>query len=220
VANTLGDLTKRENRFGHQAGSANFPHALNLAFFKSFAETPGAGVSREGEDVILTNVLNFDVKVWDPTATTRNVGGEIVSPGDPGYDHTAGTAGAPGAYVDLFYTGDPASTLSRFSGPGHIKSKLRVGGTVTNATYDTWSFHYEHDGIDQASDAGITPGTIDEGTNDFDDNTNVVIDEMAERETSPPYPFPLRGVQIKIRVYEPFSQQVRETTIVESFMPE
>jgi hypothetical protein len=43
---------------------------------------------------------------------------------------------------------------------------------------------------------------------------------MSERETSPPYPYPLRGLRVKIRVYEPTSKQVREITIVQSFVPE
>ncbi len=35
----------------------------------------------------------------------------------------------------------------------------------------------------------------------------------------PPYPYPLRGVQIKIRVYEPNSKLVREVTVEETFVP-
>ncbi len=36
----------------------------------------------------------------------------------------------------------------------------------------------------------------------------------------PPYPLPLRGIRVTLRVYEPSSRQVREVTVVESFVPE
>ncbi len=35
----------------------------------------------------------------------------------------------------------------------------------------------------------------------------------------PPYPLPLRGIRVTLRVYEPSSRQVREVTVVESFVP-
>ena len=41
-----------------------------------------------------------------------------------------------------------------------------------------------------------------------------------ERETLSPYPFPLRGVQITIRVYEPDTGQVRQVTVVQDFLPD
>ena len=55
--------------------------------------------------------------------------------------------------------------------------------------------------------------------NGFDDNGNGV-DNPTERNTSPPYPVPLRGIQIKIRVYEPTTEQVREVTVTETFLPD
>jgi KaiC/GvpD/RAD55 family RecA-like ATPase len=49
---------------------------------------------------------------------------------------------------------------------------------------------------------------------DFGDPTK------GENETSPPYPVPLRGIQVKIRVFEPDSRQVREVTVVQDFLPQ
>jgi hypothetical protein len=37
--------------------------------------------------------------------------------------------------------------------------------------------------------------------------------------TSPPYPRPLRGIQVKIRVMEPDSRQIREVTVEQEFLP-
>jgi hypothetical protein len=78
--------------------------------------------------------------------------------------------------------------------------------------YDSWSVHYENDGIDQDSS-----GLADAGTNGLDDNGNGLIDDLAEWDTLPPYAVPLRGVEITLRVYEPSSQQVREVVIVQNF---
>jgi hypothetical protein len=55
--------------------------------------------------------------------------------------------------------------------------------------------------------------------NGFDDSGNGVVDSAAELLTAPPYPYPLRGIQVKIRVFEPDSQQVREVTVVQDFLP-
>ena len=40
-----------------------------------------------GSDVMLSNLLAFDVKVYDPTVTIQNAvsGSDAVLPGDPGY---------------------------------------------------------------------------------------------------------------------------------------
>jgi hypothetical protein len=60
---------------------------------------------------------------------------------------------------------------------------------------------------------------MDTGTNGFDDDNNGVVDDPGEMETSAPYPAPLRGIQVKIRVFEPDSRQVREVTVVQDFLP-
>jgi hypothetical protein len=124
---------------------------------------------------------------------------------------------ARGAYMDLgdavpgsiFGVLPPNSDAAR-------KSLLAPAAQFVYSTYDTWSFHYEHDGVQQ------TPFGPDKGTNGLDDNSGPFpgVDDMSERETSPPYPYPLRGLRVKIRVYEPGSKQVREVTVAHSFVPE
>ncbi|MGI9455565.1 MAG: hypothetical protein ACR2NU_03340, partial [Aeoliella sp.] len=95
--------------------------------------------------------------------------------------------------------------------------------------YDTWSFHYENDGINQDNDLDASNNpAFDEGTNGFDNLGDysdgrfirLGVDDVGERETSPPYPSPLRAVQIKLRVYEPDSRQPREVTVRQHFVPE
>lgn len=185
---------------------------------------------RLGEDVIMTNVIGFDVKVWDPDAPVLSYNGQILQPGDPGYPHDPSnpldfnslptavwSVVSYGAFVDLGYgsgfTNLPATKLFAF-GP-NTKS-----GFVTDYVYDTWSTHYENDGVDQ-----IGVGLYDLGYNGLDDDLdgagtvhpNGLVDDAAELDTSPPYPVPLEAIQIKIRVFEPDSRQVREVTIVHRF---
>ena len=65
--------------------------------------------------------------------------------------------------------------------------------------------------------------TINEGgvsNNGFDDGNSGMVDGPNDFLTSPPYPVPLRGIQIKIRVFEPSSPQIREVTIEHDFLPE
>jgi hypothetical protein len=83
-----------------------------------------------------------------------------------------------------------------------------------NKVYDTWSLHYEFNGIDDDGDA-----VVDEGTDGLDNDGNGIIDDTGERETAPPYPVALRGLEIRIRVYEPSSRQVRQVTVRHTFVP-
>jgi hypothetical protein len=43
------------------------------------------------------------------------------------------------------------------------------------------------------------------------------VDDLSEIEGPTSYPIPLKGIQIKIRVFEPDSRQIREVTIVQEF---
>jgi hypothetical protein len=239
-ANSLADLTRRENRFLH-IGTA-FPNAIDLnpnyGGNSTLARANAAnalsqfrwvlGGARRGEDVILSNVLAFDVRVYDALAALRadnvvaaNAIG-TVQPGDPGYSLTIANghavAGA-GAYVDLNYSRyltAPLPTPSAFSGPG-----LQTGLT---GTYDTWAASYERDGLNQDyladGAANINSGPFDEGTDGLDNDGANGVDDKGERETTPPYPTRLRGLEVKVRTYEPGTRQVQQGTVGADFIPE
>ena len=238
VANSLADLTTRENRFAHVPGTGpgGFPHPVYRGSVSTYNTTAvsafwllfnGNGTdpgyvqngTRAGEDVALSQALAFDVKVFDPTAeihqdaTTK----EGLVPGDPGFLATGQTLVGNGAFVDLDYANHLSlAVTSTFSGHPQTKSQLNqaaYGGWIS--TYDTWAVDYERDGIDQDGANGA-----DQGTNGFDDDNANGVDDVGERETSPPYPIPLRGIQVKIRVYEPDTRQVRQATVVADFTPE
>ena len=46
------------------------------------------------------------------------------------------------------------------------------------------------------------------------------VDDVGERETSPPYPVPLRGIQVRLRIIDRDTRQVRQMTVSSDFIPE
>ncbi len=206
VPNSLADLTKRENRYAHPAstypfnasvwGSLGLP-TLNecsstwMAGWVNGSTPPPAGGgaggnvdlwdsasiqkgalkedalgtgTRVADDVVLKNVIGFDVKIWQPAA------------------------GGAGSYVDL--------------------------------GYDSGCWSYENEGIYNIDNSGNPPTNVPNAgqfTNGLADKGGVV-DNDSERLTTPP-PFPLRGIQIKIRCFEPDSRLIREITIEQDFLP-
>ena len=154
-----------------------------------------------------------------------------------------------GAFVDLSYAGkthwDGSTTFtynllanssnagwSYFSGRYPVCYRSNPAddvylGAAGSGTYDTWSFHYEYDGIDQDND-----GTTDQATDGLDSSvidatstsnpravvTTNGVDDVGERETSPPYPVPLRAIQVRVRMIDQSSRQVRQVTVESSFI--
>jgi hypothetical protein len=206
LANGLSDLTKRENRLLHRhpynvqainqaAVDTIFPYVLDAVDAYDTSDNPPQyqpsrlrtdGVltgDRAGEDVVIRNVLAFDVRVFDPQQ-------------------------AAVGYVDL--GNGNASTLTESMSPNS-----QISGSPT---YCTWSYHYEFNGLDEDGD-----GVIDEGTNLLDDPDpatdlhNGAVDDSDELETAPPYNVPLRGIEIRLRCYEPQGKQIRQVTIRHAF---
>ncbi len=274
VPNSLGDLTKRENRFAHHpvVGSATgFPFNVQrttitaaTGFGPDAQLRPFEG-ERLGDDVLLTNVLAFDVQVFDPGAPVEVAAGFARTPEDPGYNPPPlPSATVFGAYANLgsdHYTRaaypnaqfcrDPNSTggtqigISIHPGvtPGLPANNLQPellnpvwGEDVSGEqafTYDTWSMHYENNGIREHPAGNFPSGAsrLDAATNGLDDDGNNIVDDLTyphipsgslrgEAETAPPFPAPLRGIRIRVRVYEPDSKQVRQVTVVQDFLPE
>jgi prepilin-type N-terminal cleavage/methylation domain-containing protein len=249
--------------------------------------------SRRGEDVMLTDVLAFDVRAFDPGApifATRKLPYDsqkgleldvVLTPSDPGWrdafkhdDNMAANGSGnigrnnsavssvtypyvgQGAYVDLgygyglltnsslfapafsssatpwFFTARALSDVYMSSRPPaqEVFSQLAPGFSV----YDTWSFHYENDGVNEdalrhdGSSWQTVDTTVDEGTNGLDDLgnysdgtfTRLGVDDVGERETVPPYDKPLRGVQVLLRSYERDSRAIRQVRVNQHFMPE
>ncbi len=250
IPNSLVDVTRREHRFAHQNLPGSFPNPMLLNARLSAGTALPTGVAsfsefsykgpNVGEDRLLSQLLAFDVRVFDPTAPIRAdhldatglgtpadatddaVG--TVQPGDPGWTEAVANnypfVGA-GAYVDLGYNRylvAPGVT-SQFSSAAAVHPALSAAAATTyqtalGYTYDTWATSYERDGYNQRG------GTADLATNGVDDDGNGLVDDPLERDTVPPYGYPLRGLQVKIRVYEPGTRQMRQATIIADFIHE
>jgi hypothetical protein len=257
--------------------------------------------ARRGEDVMMTDVLAFDLRVYDPgapifatirklaTPTTPIEYDVVLTPSDPGWrgsaptgadgaymsiDNMGNTNGiggntspptptsvlyvSQGAYVDMGYGYDPRFQLSGqplgmfptpkyasnyassvapwFFEPRGLSDVYGYGFSTGYCVYDTWSFHYENNGIDEDHSTKVFPGTVDQGTNGLDDPdfrthapTNAFdlgdfaingVDDVGERETVPPYDKPLRGMQVVIRTYEHDSRAIRQVRVNQHFMAE
>lgn len=264
VPNTLADLSRREHRFAHLPDNLignvrKFPHPFPYSLItRDRLETlPPAFVNgtfnplsslqplqgdRAGGDIVLTNVLAFDVRLFDPGAPLlQDATGNLVEPSNPGWTYLAIASNPPptptpigfGAYVDLYWGNIAQWDLTPVAGVWNISvndppinygdlptpsSQLNLVGNTPpivlpfrSVTYDTWTDYYETDQVDQDND-----GRIDQGTNGLDDDGVNGPDDPMERETSPPYPAPLKGVQVKLRIYEPNSRAIREANVTRS----
>ena len=216
IPNTLSDLTRRETRFMHNPNGitdgSGFPYMLTVSTPGVWFD-PANGSTRAGEDVLLTNVLAFDIRVFDPAAAVVVSGADAVVPNDPGYPASPADS-ARGCYVDLGHGETMASMPSLFAFAGQGNYRGQALGLSGQTVWDTWSTHYEANGYDEDGVWGA-----DQGTDGFDTDSDGQVDELDEQETSAPYPVPLRGIEVRIRVYEPTSRQVRQVTVRHTFVP-
>ena len=200
--NTLQDLLLRRNRFAHYDFSMTDPPFVLASVIATRPVLAFSG-SRIGEDMLMTNVLSFDVRLLDPTASERRLGVTRLTPGDKDYWAASLNSGSSPIYVDLGYnssntTSTPAN--SDFSGYGMNNHRLQATKT-THRTWDTWSNSYTTNGIDDDL---------------ISDVNNISIDNSTEL---PPYSSQLQGIQITIRCYDPSSKKIRQTTVINSFLP-
>ena len=206
--------------------------------FESLQAKETEASEREGEDLMLSDVLAFDLRVFDPGAPLRryppppssgpDVPYTALDPSDIGWTNANPTPVVGyGSFVDLGWDPTyPAAPLSANEPTPLFQYQRRAGWHPNNASsltgfpsvYDTWSFHYEDDDLDQ--DQGQDNGAgIDQGTNGEDEDDLNGPDDPAEREAPPPYNVPLRGIQVKLRVFEPDTGQIRQATVTRNFVP-
>ena len=216
IANSLADLSVRTNRFGCQG---NYPSHQRLnPTSQSSLQAFSFSNEKFGEDRVLANLLAFDVRVYDPAAPILQDASGVTAlvPGDTGY-RTIASSGSPtpigyGAYVDLNFNRTGMAGSSYFSGPPtsvFVLAAPAPGASPYNFVFwDTWSTTYETFG----------PGN-GQAFNGLDDDGNYGVDDPGERQTQPPYVVPLRGIQVRIRMYEPQTRQMRQVTIGADFIP-
>lgn len=186
--------------------------------------TDFANGPRTGEDLLVTNVHSFDIKVWDPAASPGPDGlpgvAHVDDDGINGVDDL-GELGAPhsddGAFRDLGHRGQTGfyRYLPSVQRPNNYYSNSDAG----HNRYDTWAPNLDLDG-DGLHDAppfrpvwvgcDRRPGKAhvdDDGINGVDDPGELGYpgtDDFA----------PLTAIQIRIRFYDGGTRQLRESTSV------
>lgn len=201
----------------------------NSSATTGFALPLPAGLQVWQDDLILTGVRSFDVKALDTNA-------RVWSPVTTSY------VALPNAYYDLGYeasyfpyatypalaTGTPAGLLPSFAHEGRIPPATgdnRVdpqAPQLYNATTNTYV----------ANNIGDDGATVIRLRRVFDtwstDYTNVPNSTLVPSigppfvqpvypSYPPPYPAPLRGIQIQIRVVDPSNEHIRVLTIRQDF---
>lgn len=236
VANSLADLSFRHNRFGCQLQNPTYPSHLrwNPTRASTLTNYTFQG-TKFGEDRVLSNVLAFDVRVYDPSAPvyrSSNSNETTVGPGDPGFGTAQGGNAntnntnlvSLGTWVDLSYnrTLPAGSGSSLFSGVPSNNFNLTAPSASPWIPYnfhiwDTWPLAYE------LSNVGGSPGT-GQAFNGLDDTVSGAatngVDDAGERQTAPPYSAPLRGIQVRLRAYEVQTRQARQVTVTADFLQE
>lgn len=268
-ANSLSDLSRRENRFAHVPISASlvsgvmtddtYPHAQLLT--PSFNDrTPGVTEQKSyallgdnaGQDVVISSVLAFDVQAYDPFAriwpddpvkldNTR----AALMPSDPSYSDASIAAKAVtpapfvglGAFVDLGYyrclkpaaqneSATIGTQLPYYANAPAWPAAFTTTAQVTSyfnqlgCTYDTFPLSCERDSIFQLSQFSVPLVRVDWQSNGIDDDGQNGVDDVGERETNAPYSQQLRGLRVRLRVYESSTRQIRQATVETDFVNE
>jgi type II secretory pathway pseudopilin PulG len=247
IANTLADVTRREYRFAHEYDlgdiDLDFPHELDLRDVGDIYDVKYAVLN----DALAFDVRVFDpgAPLYDVAGVVVDPGDRAwrgaVTAGSPpvgfgaycdlGWNDLGNYVAAATAPLTMFQQERQVGWTPNFAALGAAAANTYRG---TPAVYDTWTWHYENDGRDQDDTTGNdnyddqdpTTGMIDEGRNGVDDLQPPApgtyrngVDDIGERETSPPYPVPLRGVKVLLRTYERDARQVREVSVTNSFVP-
>jgi hypothetical protein len=210
------------------------------SLFNQFPAAPSSKTTGAGYYPVISSATgNYEVALRKLETKAKVAVGSLPRP------HFAGP-GDPRSGIYGLWPGNP--TLALPVPLGAPATAVRTVATQSGETistsrpiasvYDTWSTHYECDGVANNIDrnygvggsAGVplnpfynaTSGTfvIDPLTNGVDDDGINGIDDPGEAEAPPPYPHPLRGIQIKIRAFEADTKQIREVTLTHNFLPE
>ncbi len=243
VANSLTDLALRGNRFAHANGATPQLSVLDddrlpvvgaaVPLLSALLDVNGNRVGKlvthsSDKHIMLTSVAAFDVQVYaedafarvliDATAaagpTILDVSGHS-SVGDAQTD-TGFVALQTGSYVDLGKVAAFNTTAPFQSSGSPSFSVLPTSSTVAGpytapgqliGVYDTGTSQYDRD---QANDQGAN------GV----DNGGIVgeVDDAGEKVSIAPYRNPIRGLRVRMRVFEPITKRVRQVSVTRSLV--
>lgn len=219
--------------------------SLDLAGGGTYAYEPnGADIVLTDVAAFDVKVYSPQAAVLDMNNHPTYPANTLCEPGDPGYETALAALPLPrpdpdpviktlGAFVNLghvggdWFAGSPTAKSFleyqfmfdyRFPrdtpGAPSVPPAWVFPGSV-DRVYDTWTPLYESDGVDQDGS-----GIVDQGTNGLDNGGTQAPDDDFERETAPPYPFPVRGVNVSIRLIEKSTKQIYQSSVTHSYVPE
>lgn len=220
----IGRFTMQEtadSNFGYpgRSNSGPFTNGSHTLDSNNQISAFGNETFRRGEDILMTNVISFDVKIWD------NIIGDFV---DVGHSLSNG-AGDVGDYhinnqINRSY-GNRFDTWHHDM--GSLTSSAGVNQQFLNSEYE-WPPY----GINLLDDQPGIAGTDDDGGGDIDVQTNRDFDNDGNQETlldtadlvsslssSPPLDRVVprvKAIQIKVKYMDPRERLVRQVTIVQS----
>lgn len=200
-----------------------------------FAANTDAAGPRVGEDIIMSNVLAFDIKVWDPAASVGPDG----LPGYAGIDDDAngtpddnselGTFGSDdGTWVDI----GNASGFGWYCAPAtpalnpnvYFSNPNPAAPAMASNRYDTWGPTVNisgNPGNDAPPYRPVYRGPDGKpGVSGVDDDFDGKVDNASELGWPGSDDFaPLNAIRITIRFYDITTNQVRDVTAVYSTAP-
>jgi hypothetical protein len=209
----------------------------NLTLSSPGRVTQYVGGTRRAEDILMTNVRSFDVKLWDPSVqdfvdvgrahSREDANGNSTL--DPGEDLNGNGVLDLGVY-------HPSVKLARNSVYGPMDGGSSGGppvGVANRNVFDTWHPQADSnsDGIPDLSP--YLPSTLGPdgapGVRGVDDDGNGITDVTAAglpdfRELgasgSDDVAIPVRAIKITIRFEDPGTEQLRQISIVHSLVSE
>ena len=166
------------------------------------------------QDVVLTNVVSFNVKVWDPTWNAYIDLGSGVQ--NDGQLHFPDNSTSPNIYnsnelSSFGYYGNPnlGTVLETADDdPDHPVIATFDKNPWLPCVYDTWSEQYQRDlfVFDDNRKETNASGAL------ADVNSDGEISAAQLQDYPPPYNTRIKSLQIEIRVFDPRSKTIRNNT--------
>ena len=172
---------------------------------------------RVSEDVLLNNVISFNIEVWH--AENK----EFIDLGGYKNDNTdfqltaANSIRAREISKDLGSQGFFGRLYSATNGCYGDDGTYSYG--LLPCVFDTWTDAYENDATSSIfgmSDTTPIQGIAVDPSFDGQGITDI-MEHVDQWRCPPPYNVPLTGIQIKIRVFDPDTNNIREVTIRKNF---
>lgn len=193
--NTMADVQHRARRHGVNPVNPLLPLSSNnpVPVIRSPKINTVTG-GLDGSDIMLTNVISFDVKVYDPFAYKI-----------PLRATNGGPASGRGAYVDIGDVYDNIPGTTTVGNPGYPQ-------------YPPTAASDPNDFLTPVFGTTINPGsppldTFDTGTSRLEGVPNGTV--LGPTQSPATHRYPITSIQITIRVFEPKSQQTRQITIIQ-----